>query len=62
MATKKELEIRLENIKSDLTKIAITANIDELSDTIYKAKMIAFELKTLAEKLEDYQDGLVWGE
>ena len=60
--TKKELEIRLENIKSDLAKVAITENIDELSDAVYKVKMIAFDLKQFAEKLEDFQDGLVWGE
>jgi hypothetical protein len=60
--TKKELEIRLENIKSDLAKVAISANAEELSDTIYKVKMIAFDLKQFAEKLEDFQDGVVWGE
>lgn len=60
--TKKELEIRLENIKSDLAKVAITADIDELSETIYKVKMIAFDLKLFAEKLEDFQDGIVWTE
>lgn len=60
--TKKELEIRLENIKSDLAKIAITANIDELSDIIYKVKMTACDLRALAEKLEDFQADLVWAE
>ena len=34
----------------------------ELIKILNKVKMIAFDLKQFAEKLEDFQDGVVWAE